>query len=63
MTATERKQKAQDMLMHALGATFYAVGDDRDMPQQEKDAMALELRKQISRIEKLFGYAPGSWTF
>lgn len=57
MTKTEAKRKAQDMLVNAAMTAFYAVYDG-----EEKDpAVLVALETQARRIEKLFGYEPGSW--
>jgi hypothetical protein len=59
MTKTELKQKAQHELMSAMQAAFYSIADNYD------DETAAELTAaaddQMKRVEKLFGYVPGSW--
>jgi hypothetical protein len=50
----EIKERAQDELMHSLANAFYS--------DEAKDkAVFAEMDKQMKRIEKLFGYKPGSW--
>jgi len=51
----EIKELAQDELMHSLANAFY--GDDA-----KDKAVFAEMDKQMKRIEKLFGYKPGSWS-
>lgn len=55
---TQLKQAAQDDLLYYAASAFYAAADNaetRDDPEY-----AAELRRQFERIEKLFGYVPGS---
>jgi hypothetical protein len=51
------KSEAQDALMHGMQAALSAMprsfGDERDVHA--------EAIKQFRRVEKLFGYVPGSW--
>lgn len=53
MSKKETKQKAQDELMLALQTAFY----NEDLTDEERE----EMSKQMERIEKMFGYTPGSW--
>jgi len=54
-SAKENKEKAQDALMSAAQAAFES--DDA-----EDSAVFKAMDKEFARIEKLFGYSPGSWT-
>ena len=55
MTKTEVKQNAQDELLHYAASAFYAAADNG---ASEEEVAAL--KQQFARIEKLFGYEPGS---
>jgi len=55
MTKTEIKQQAQQEIMECIQAVF---GESTE----EGSEMYNELDKQMKRVEKLFGYTPGSWT-
>lgn len=57
MTKTEIKHKAQDEIMHAIGGRFTTLADYEELTPELRDAMDAQMR----RIEKLFGYDPGSW--
>ncbi len=56
MTRTETKQKAQDELMSAMQIAFARAHDEGT-----SDDLAAEMSSQMARVEKLFGYDPGSW--
>ncbi len=58
MTATQRRQEAQREIMVAATTVFYRIGDNQDDYPSE---LVAEIRKQLTRVEKLFGYEPGSW--
>ena len=67
MTHTARKKLAQDRLMTAMQIAFEndSVWDDfdehgRTLPINEETRN--EMDKQMTRVEKLFGYTQGSWT-
>ena len=60
-SAKERREQVQDILMSALGTAFYQVSDDRTLPEAEKEVLIKEMSRQMERIERLFGYDPGSW--
>jgi hypothetical protein len=62
MSKLERKKQAQDALLQACGAAFYKVWDSH-LGEPEKAAAEADLKAQFARIEKLFGYKPGSWGF
>jgi len=55
---TQRIQEMQDLLIHHAGSAFYALGDE-GVPAD--DPRVKELDRQFSRIERLFGYAPGTF--
>jgi len=51
----EIKQQAQDALMSAAQAAF-------ESDAAEDSAVFKAMDKEFARIEKMFGYSPGSWT-
>lgn len=59
-TKTQIKQDAQDRLLHAMIGAFYAVGDDDEMSDDDKNQMIAAMSNQMKRVEKMFGYVPGS---
>jgi hypothetical protein len=57
-TATERRHEAQREIMTAAMGVFYRIGDNQaDYPPE----LVVEIKRQLTRVEKLFGYEPGSW--
>lgn len=56
MTSVNCKMAAQEALMQAMMAAFTRMADAEIDP-----AIIAEARKQARRVEKLFGYEPGSW--
>jgi hypothetical protein len=58
MTKTEAKRKAQDELLMWAGNAFQMAYD-----RNEHAAQIEAMREQFQRIEKLFGYEPGSHKF
>ncbi len=52
-TKTQIKQNAQDELMSAMQIAF--------ANKQHSDELVAEISRQMERVEKLFGYKPGSW--
>lgn len=50
------KQEVQDRLMHHMMSTFYELAD-----MNADEGLVEEARRQVRRVEKLFGYEPGSW--
>lgn len=69
MTRQERKElqdhikhDTQDMLMNALSHAFYAHNDREYVSDKAERETLKELRKQFRRVEKLFGYDPGTWS-
>lgn len=58
-TKKEIRHDAQREIMVAATTVFYRIGDNQaDYPPD----LITEIRKQMERIEKLFGYVPGSWS-
>lgn len=57
MTRTELKQTAQNELVSAMQVAFNSVTDS----EEDSPALVEEMNKQFERVEKLFGYVPGSW--
>lgn len=57
MTKTQIKHEAQRELMSAMMGAFYKMGDN----PEEDPRVVEEARRQVNRIEKLFGYKVGSW--
>ena len=51
----EIKEKAQDQLIFGLRSAFALAGDDGVC-----QAVLDEMSKQFERVEKMFGYEPGS---
>lgn len=56
MTKTQVKQRAQSVIMESAQRVFYAAENEGMNPE-----IIAELDKQFTRLEKLFGYVPGSW--
>ena len=63
------KEKAQAHLMTGMQAAFNQVPDlfsscfeapDCYSPEEMQEVLT-EMDKQMRRVEKLFGYTPGSW--
>lgn len=65
MSRTEIKEKAREELMIEAQIAFTAIGDIRNgsyiEDETERAAVFAEMDNQFKRIEKLFGYVPGSW--
>ena len=57
MSRAELRQDAQREIMVAATTVFYRIGDNQDDYPPE---LVAEIRKQLTRVEKLFGYEPGS---
>jgi hypothetical protein len=51
MTKKQIKEQAQDAIMETAQTAF----------RSENSQLHKEMDKQFKRIEKLFGYDPGSW--
>ena len=64
MTKTEIKRKAQDEILQMAMQSMLATSERNLDDLNDKDMTLLtgEMDKQLERIEKLFGYVPGSWT-
>ena len=56
MTRTEIKQRAQDEILHYARAAMNAIEEDRDLSEDEQDALYSEVDIQIKRVKKMFGY-------
>ncbi len=52
----EQRRRAQDLILHHAIGAFYDLAD-KSACDDEYEA----LQQQISRIEVLFGYEPGTW--
>lgn len=60
------KQVAQGELLRGMQVAFVRLMDGGSanidaMTAREKDLVWDQMNKQMSRIEKLFGFEPGSW--
>lgn len=60
------KHKAQEELLHAMQIAFVRLmdGDSEDisnLTDREKDLLWDQMNKQMGRVEKLFGFVPGSF--
>lgn len=56
LSRAQARQKAQDELMHFMMSAFYSFADN-----QAPAEVVEEARQQVRRVERLFGYVPGSW--
>ncbi len=65
MTKTEIKSKAREELLMAMQVAFEAVHMNNSgsyiEDDTERQAVTAEMDKQFARVEKIFGYVPGSW--
>ena len=65
MTRTEIKEKARCELMLATQVAFHAMtetyGGSYIEDDTDRNAVIAEMDEQFKRIEKMFGYVPGSW--
>lgn len=59
------KQKAQELILDAIvSVTMYRLSeDDEEMTEREKALVEEQVVKQKERVEKMFGFEPGSWRF
>ena len=57
---TQRKQQAQEIILQALISAYYQISDHDDLTDDEKKLLAEAIDEQHRRVEKLFGYIPGS---
>lgn len=60
-TRVEVRQEAQKQIMRAATLVLYHVEDDAALSPEMKEAVKKEVPKQIKRVERIFGYVPGSW--
>lgn len=61
LTKTEMKHLAQDLLMlHGKGA-FKRI-EDIGLNEEEKKQVYSAMHEEFTRMEKLFGFDPGSWS-
>jgi len=63
MTRTELKKKAQAEILNVAMQSMFRTADMNLDGLNDKDMITLtdEMDKQLRRIEKMFGYVPGSW--
>jgi cob(I)alamin adenosyltransferase len=61
------KQRAQNEILHAITNSLHqfdatlTTDEQKNMTQREYDLVCAHIVKQTRRIEKMFGYEPGSW--
>lgn len=55
------KEEAQSRLMSAMQVAFDALEDSSLLPR-DKDNLREAMSGQMARVERIFGYAPGSWS-
>lgn len=60
MKRSALKDDARDKLMHGLQASISSISDVNQ--NAYSDELRKEMIKQFRRVEKLFGYVPGSWS-
>ena len=62
MTKTALKLAAQQAIVEGISTAFYTIGDDIDnlRTREENNELLAEMEKQFERVEKLFGFDPGS---
>jgi hypothetical protein len=59
------KQMAQNLLLQAARGGIYQLYDRHvgdEMTPRERQLVIAQFHKQFQRIEKLFGFPPGSWS-
>ena len=61
LTKTEIKAEAKLRLLQAIGTAFYPVYEDGRLSKENAEIVAEEMDKQMERVEKMFGYVPGSF--
>jgi hypothetical protein len=63
MKKAELKRKAQNEILHtAMQAILVTAENNSDgMNEAEMAELKTEMDNQLKRIEKMFGYEPGSW--
>jgi hypothetical protein len=52
------KMVAQENLLSAIQIAFERIAD---VPEPRREELRVAMDKQMRRVEKLFGYVPGSW--
>lgn len=57
MSKKEAKLKAQDIIMHCISLAGYQL---EDLPKEEAEAVRQELKPQMDRVAKMFGFKE-SW--
>jgi len=59
------KQKAQELVLDAIvSVVMYRLNEEEgQMTEREKAQVEDQIVKQKERVEKLFGFQPGSWGF
>lgn len=57
------KQMAQDLLLASMVTAMYRLNELEGLTDRERAQVEDQLQKQLRRVEKLFGYTPGSWKF
>lgn len=63
MKKAELKRKAQDEVLHAAMQAIVMTSENNldNMDDAEMSELKAEMNNQLKRIEKMFGYEPGSW--
>jgi len=58
MTKKEMRIKAQDIIMSQIAHCGYVLheSDYLDILEEDKELMQVELKKQMDRVAKLFGF-------
>lgn len=58
------KQLAQEIIMSRIATAMYPLYEEHpELTDRERELVAQHVNKQKERVEKLFGYEPGSWRF
>lgn len=50
------KELSQEILMDCISISNYKLNENEDFTEEEKQIIQIELKKQMDRIAKLFGY-------
>lgn len=56
----ELKEEAQSRLLSAMSIAFNQV-EDTYLTREQKDALSEMMDREMKRVEKMFGYDPGSF--
>jgi hypothetical protein len=56
MSKKQLKEKAQEEIMDKISQVGYAISESGDHTEEEKEILLAEVKKQMDRIAKLFGY-------